>query len=593
MKRNSLILASRLVLLTASLGMVLGQGGEVPPQVLHYADLVVTNGIIYAADENFSMSQAMALRDGKVLALGDSDTIARMAGPNTQRIDLQGRSVVPGLFDTHLHQPFIGNGFTLAIEHTGNLPFVTIEQGLQQVKELVQGVPAGEWVVARGPFNGNDAVNNVTRWQLDTVSPDHPLAIIYAGELSVVNTRALELSKLSLETPGVLKNDEGEATGQLRTWAHGAFTYEILPWPEITDELLDRQEEELAKYVREGITTIIGRGSGLQLTLFRELWERDALPARIRIGHEFIRSNPNAESLLKRMGKLVSFGLDDMVKIVGASLQHPDGTSGSGGMLTWQRKLRRVQGDPYGEFGLNRWEEGNPEENDQHNVKLAARYGWNVNTTHNQGDRATWLFLKAIEEGHKEVLVKPSLPFGVDHQLFMTQDNIDLMKRYNVIPSMGSKYVFGPTPESLIYQYGPDAVHRMTAVQTLISAGLRPVSESDTREYPLYKPLWSIERFITREDDSGKVWGADEAVSRKEALWMRTLWAARYSGDEEILGSLEPGKLADFVVLAGDFMKVPADQLSELGIDYVFIGSKLVYENQGEADLSQDDRDGM
>lgn len=285
----------------------------------------------------------------------------------------------------------------------------------------------------------------------------------------------------------------------------------------------------------------------------------------------------------KTIGKLVSFGLDDMVKIIGASLQHPDGTSGSGSMLTWQRKLRRVEGDPYGDFGLNRWEEGG-EENDQHNVKLAVRYGWNVNTVHNQGDQATWLFLKAIEEGHKDMLVKPSLPFGVDHQLLMTPDNIELMKRYNVIPSMGSKYLFGKTPDSLIYQYGPDSVNRMTNVKTLISSGLFPVSESDTREFPLYRPLWSIEKLVTRADNSGRVWGADEGISRREALWMRTLWAARYSGDEEILGSLEPGKLADFVILAGDFMAVPAEQLGELGVDYTFVDSHVVYENKGEPD---------
>ncbi len=590
MKRNCLILFFACLLV---LGVVRAQVGELPPEVVHYADLILTNGIVYAADESFSMAQAMAVRDGKILALGDSDTIARMAGPNTRRINLQGRSVVPGFFDTHLHQAHVVGQGTSAIKYRGNFQFETIEKGLQEVKELLEDVPAGEWVQASGPFNGNEAMNNVTRWQLDTVSANNPLVITYAGEMSMLNTKALEVSNFPLDTPGVLKNDQGEATGQLRTWAHGVLTYEILPWPEITEELLERQKERLLGFNREGLTTIVGKGAGITLTVYRELWERDELTMRIRIGHQFIRSNPRAEAYLKRMGKLVSFALDDMVKIIGATLQHPDGTSGSGGMLTWQRKLRRLAGDPYTDFGVNRWEVGNQDENDQYNIKLAIRYGWNVNTVHNQGDRATWLFLKAIEEGHKDVLVKPSLPFGVDHQLLMTQDNIDLMKRYNVIPSMGSKYVFSRTPESLIYQYGPDAVSRMTAVNTAISAGLRPVSEADTREFPLYRPLWSIEKFITRTDEQGRVWGRDEGISRKEALWMRTLWATRYSGDEKILGSLEPGKLADFVVLAGDFMKVPADQLGELRVDYTFINGKTVYENKGEPDPPSGTRLGM
>ncbi len=559
------------------------QQSDLPQEVLHYPELILSNGVIYSADQNFSMHEAMAVRDGKILALGSAEYISRMAGPRTRQIDLEGRSVVPGLFDTHLHQAHVGESFTLGVDHTGSVEFETLEKGLEEVRDVVKDAPAGEWVVARGP-RGREALMKVTRWQLDSDSPNKPLAILYAGELSVVNSPALELAQFPLHTPGVLKNDQGEPTGQLRTWAHGVLTYEVLPWPQITDELLERQKERLLKFSREGITTIVGRGNGLTTTVYGELWRRGELTMRIRIGHQFLRSNPRAEAYLKRMGKLVSFGLGDMVKLVGASTQHPDSTSGSGGMLTWQPKLRHLPGDPNGAFGMNRWALGNPEESDQYNVTMAIRYGWNVNTVHNQGDRATWLFLKAIEEGHQDVLVKPSLPSGVDHQLMMSQDNIDLMKRYNVIPSMGSKYVFGGTPNSLIYQYGPDAVHRMTAIQTLISSGLLPVSESDTGQFPLYKPLWSIEKFITRTDEEGKVWGREEGISRREALWMRTLWAARYSGDEKILGSLEPGKLADFVVLAGDFMKIPADQLGELRIDYTFIDGKMVYENHGEPD---------
>ena len=565
---------------------VQGQQSDLPQEVIHYPELILSNGIIYSADQNFSMHEAMAVRDGKILALGASEYISRMAGPQTRQIDLEGRSVVPGLFDTHLHQPHVGESFTLGVNHTGRVDFETLEKGLEEVREVVKDAPAGEWVVASGP-RGREALMQVTRWQLDSVSPNNPLAILYSGELSVVNSPALELAKFPSDTPGVLKNDQGEPTGQIRTWAHGVLTYEVLPWPQITDQLLEEQKTELSKYNREGLTTIIGRGNGLTTTIYGELWRRGELTMRIRIGHQFLRSNPRAEAYLKRMGKLVDFALGDMVKLVGASTQHPDSTSGSGGMLTWQPKLRQLPGDPNEVFGMNRWALGNPEESDQYNVKMAIRYGWNVNTVHNQGDRATWLYLKAIEEGHQDVLVKPSLPSGVDHQLMMSQDNIDLMKRYNVIPSMGSKYVFGGTPESLIYQYGPDAVHRMTAIQTLISAGLRPVSESDTTQFPLYKPLWSIEKFITRTDEEGKVWGREEGISRREALWMRTLWAARYSGDEKILGSLEPGKLADFVVLAGDFMKIPADQLGELRIDYTFVDGKMVYENQGEPDPAE------
>ncbi len=581
MKRTAVFFLLATVSVIAFSTTIRGQQ-NLPPEVVNYADLIVTNGRIYSADESFSVYQAMAVRDGKVLAVGRSDVISRMAGPNTERVDLHGRSVVPGFFDTHRHGANIGNSFQRAFKHRGRTTFKTIEVGLQEVKELVDQAAPGEWVGFGGPRD-NIPVQTVTRWQLDTVSPNNPVIIDYAGELSVVNSVALKMADIPLDTPGLLKNEQGEPTGQLRTWAHGIVTFETAPWPEITDELLEQQKQRLWAHNQQGLTTLAGRASGLSHTIYRELWERGELTARIRTSHEFLRSNPRAEIFLKRMGKLISFGLGEMVKIYAASTQHADGTSSSGGMLTWMRKLRRLDGDPYGEYGEDRWSL-DPGRNDSANVALAVRYGWNVSGVHNDGDRATWLYLKAIEKGHQDVLVKTSKPFGADHQFLVTQDNIDLMKKYNVIPSMGIMSLFnhpsrgGPTSsDHLIYQYGPDAVQRMSPLKTMVSAGLRPASEEAN------PPLWAMQRLVTRTDDKGRVWGPDQRLTRQEALWSRTLWSAGYVGEEDLLGSLEPGKLADFVILGGDFMKVPEDQIADLPIDFTYLGGKIVYENKGEA----------
>ncbi len=163
-----------------------------------------------------------------------------------------------------------------------------------------------------------------------------------------------------------------------------------------------------------------------------------------------------------------------------------------------------------------------------------------------------------------------SLPHGNDHNNLVTQESLELMRRYNVVPSVG--LYLGE--ERMIFQYGADTAHRTSAFKTMIAAGLRPSSEE-------YRPaLRAIERLITRAGCDGRAWGAHEALSRQEALWARTLWSAGYIGEEDKLGSLEVGKLGDFVVLGEDYLRVPENEISQIPVLMTFVGGKMVYGRQ-------------
>jgi predicted amidohydrolase YtcJ len=543
---------------------------QLPPEIVKYADVIVTNAVIYSADEKFTKHEAMAVRDGRILAVGTSDHITRLAGPNTERIDMKGRphSIIPGLFESHGHGP-MGTGGGLEGRpdaKRGSVEFPSIPEGLKLVAEQAKGVPAGRWIVLGGPRDARE-LQKVTRWELDTVTPDNPLCITYGGELSVVNSKAWELGELTDSTPGVVKNEKGQGTGQLRTWAHGQLSYKI-PWAPVGQEDVDDRKRVFMEANAEGITTIVGRMMGRAITVLQRMWELDALTVRTRISLGFLRSNPEPEAYLKRIGKLVGFGLGDMVKIIGLTTQHADGTSGSGAMLTRKPKLRQLEGDPYGPYGENRWES---EENDSINVQLAIKYGWNVSGVHNQGDQANFLFLKAIEAGSGQAqLVPVTRPHGTDHNTLNSTENLALMKKFNVRPSVG--LYLGE--ESLIYQYGADEANRTSAFKTMIDTGLRPASEEAR------PALSAIERMITREGEDGKTWGKDQALTKQQALFARTLWSAEYAGEDKDLGSLEAGKFADFVVLGADYMQTPDAQIAEIPVLMTYLSGKKVYDRE-------------
>jgi predicted amidohydrolase YtcJ len=371
-------------------------------------------------------------------------------------------------------------------------------------------------------------------------------------------------------------------------FAAGVLSYETVPLPPVDDNLLNAQKAVLKRLNSQGLTTIIGRAQGLSTSVLRDLWAKDELTARTRIIMEFTRLNPNAEAYLKRIGNLTDVG-DDMFKISGATVQPVDGATGDGAALSRQQKIRKRPQDPY-EFGSNKWISYGPihvdlpkEDTEWRSIQAANRYGWAISGIHSQGDLGSELLLKAFADANKERPIADRR-FGFDHGLLRTQENFKMAHELGVIPSIGPKYLFMETPENLTFLYGADAVHKMTPVKSLIDMGIKPVLEADIAgEWSA--PLWLMEALITRTDAEGRVWGPHEKISRQQALWMKTAWAARYSNDEEILGTIEAGKLADLVVLGGDFMTVPEKEIRTMPIVYTLVGGKVVYDLAKDGDV--------
>ena len=572
-------------------GMSQAQQANLPPEVMAYADMVLHNGQIITADDGESVVSAVAIRDGKFLAVGDDDRILSMADPATRKIDLQGKSVVPGFIDTHLHQAFVSQISKLG--NSGRVTFRDKQSGLEELKQLVEASPPGDWVTLRAPRAR--VFYDLTRKDIDPLSPNNPVYLITQGAEVLANTLALDIANIPPGTPGMVTDPQtGEPTGQLVLWAAGVMLYDAMPWPPLRD-FIDPQKAMFSKMNAEGLTTIIARAQGLTVSVFRELWLNQELTARVRVAHEFLRLNPNGEAYLKRLGNLSGFG-DDWFKIVGTTVMPVDGADGDGASLTATPRLRVNERTAFGKFGHNRWigyghEEETPNEwedlpqaakerTEYQNIILANRYGWNITSVHSAGDEATRVTLKAYEDASREKPLEGR--WGIDHQPMQTAETIALIKKLNVIPSF---YYFTPGGAGLpgmVYQYGADRVSQMVPMNTFIKEGILPTAEADTSRYPFFAPMYNLEVFVTRKDpqsDDNRVYGEDEKLSRLQALYTYTKWAARYTGEEDLLGTIEPGKLADVAVLDGDFFSVPEDQMFEqLPVVMTIVGGKIVYQ---------------
>ena len=301
------------------LSMTLGWAqspANLPAEVIAYADLVFYNGKILTADEEFTIVEAVAVRDGKFLARGDNDRILAMAGPRTRRVDLEGRILVPGFIDTHQHASFVtsppssrGGGF-----EENN--FDTLESALETLKAKIQEAEPGEFIAVSSTSN-KVVTQELNAALLDQVSPENPFYVRGLNNQVVANS--LVLKHVPPDTPGILRDDQGRPTGQLRGGAGGIVVYEIRPWPEV-EALLEPQKDSFLRHNRMGLTTLMGRAGGLEVSVFRDLMTRNELTMRVRVAHHFLRQNGFAEAYLKRLGNLTDVG-NDMFKIIGTSVQ--------------------------------------------------------------------------------------------------------------------------------------------------------------------------------------------------------------------------------------------------------------------------------
>ena len=566
--------------------VVQAQQASIPAEILAYPNIIAYNGKVLTVDDAFTTAQAFAVRDGKFLAIGTDQRIRAMAGPDTRQIDLEGKSVVPGFIDTHNHY----NGYA----ERGLIPrviFRTRDQWLAEIKQLVDVAEPGDWVILRSERTVDqpraESSFGMTRHDLDPISPNNPVFVWTSppGNDAVINSYALRLAQMPADISGLIKDSAGEPTGFIDMEAYGRVFYEMLPWPDL-EELVPRYIAAQRKFNTQGKTTVGARYTPYSISVLKLIWERGEASLRMRPFHEFARTAYRPEALVKRVGNLQGLG-DDWLRLGAANVSNPDGGAFNG--RAWTRKpklpgMNHAEDPSQPDFGFVRYFEDR-EGSDWKSIPILSRYGWRILGIHTAGDRSVDELIAAYEEAHRQKSII-GMRHGIDHSLMILPEHIEAAKRLGLV--MGAEENMAESTEAISRVYGADEVVKMSPIRSMIDAGLVVAMEglgntgtdADGNERT---PLWFMETFIRRADiETGRVWNEAEQVTREQALRMTTIWGAYYLGDEDILGSIEPGKLADFVILDGDYMAVPEDQISDLKALMTVIDGRIFYEVEGE-----------
>jgi predicted amidohydrolase YtcJ len=527
------------------------------------ASLILTGGNIRTVDSRNAVVEAVALGNSRILAAGSRDEVQALATGETTVIELHGRTVVPGLIDAHTHLEGIAAFHRMLDVHIP--PLRDVDEILERVAERAREQGSGTWVVGAGGWG--QALP--TRAQLDSAAPNNPVVLRESAHVQVLNSAALAIAGITRDSEPprgghIFRDADGEPTGVIQEMP--AAWQRHVPEPTY-DERKRSLREVMEEFRAKGVTTVYDFPSGDGMRMHQEMREAGELPIRLR-WQIFVSAllpdfDPAFPDFLFKFGPRTGFG-DEWLRLGGVKL-FIDGETESavrydppGQRETWIGDVRYTQ-EELGDLVLR-----------------AHRAGFQV-WTHALGDKAQDMILEAYERAQREA-PRPDPRHRIEHAANQeagptTPEQLDRMKRLGVIPV--------PTP-AWIY-LGRNAFATQAPVpyiyRTLLDRGFRPPSNSDSLgSMPeSTNPFFGMWAMVTRRTRDGDLLAPDEAITPGEALRSYTIDAA-YSGFEEHLkGSIEPGKLADLVVLSDDPVTCPPDAIKEIHPEMVVVGGVVAF----------------
>jgi len=554
------------------------------------ADLIVHHAKIITVDGNFSIAEAIAIKDGRILAIGPDEVIFKLNEPGkTKIIDAEGHPVLPGLYDSHVHLLAAS-----ASEVSGPIPeFTSLQSAFDYIKAKAKTLPENEWITVPYAFPTRlKEMRFPTRAELDAADSKHPV-FYHAGPAGIVNSKALEVSGITKATAnppgGIVVKDPatGEPTGMLR----GSPAVALLKRKADVDAddgpeaKRDAVRKLLALYNQYGITSVADRNTSRDaLDAFLALQNEGKLTTRITISPSFSPSGTREQIAAKldaMPGKDGRFGPtgvgDDWIRVGPIKLFL------DGGMLNGSAYMREpwpkgpayqvVEEDYHGLLFI---------QPDQLKVVLeeAAKRKWQM-TAHTAGEGGMDVLLDAYDATDKKVPIK-DLRWCITHANFPSQRNLELCKRLGVVADVQPAWLY-KDGTFMVNTLGEKRVRWFQPFKTwlqytTIGGGsdhmIRTDSIHSTNPWNPWLAIWVT---LTRETEGGAKPNPEESLTREQAIRLYTINNAILHHEERDKGSLEVGKLGDLIIVDRDILSCPVDEILRTKVLGTIVGGKLVY----------------
>ncbi|MFC3957141.1 amidohydrolase [Halovivax cerinus] len=533
-----------------------------------FADTVLFNGQILTVDDAFSVADGVAIRDGRFVAVGGRGDVKRLAGPNTEEIDLGGRTVVPGLVDSHLHMLSVG----LDLAKADLFDARSVADVIAVVEAEAQETPAGEWVQTSSSWHEGqlDEKRLPTRDDLDPVSPDNPVFVPRGGHVCTVNSAALDLAGIDASTDDpaggtiVRDPDTGEPTGVLLETARD-LVEGLIPEP-TREERKAAIPRAMGELNARGVTAALEPGLSIaDMRAYMEFRTTGTPTVRTDMLAR-VHSIDDVDAATSHYAR--GFG-DGMLKVGGMKYLIDGGVEGAALHEPYEI-VDGVQEDPTYRGHLILPPGGRDEYREM--LELAADRGFQVQT-HAVGDRAIDLVMEEYAAVDESVDVG-DLRWAVMHNFLPTEWSMEQMAALDVVATVQNH----PTRLGFnqLEWWGDDRGNYAIPIRDLLDAGVAVAGGTDANVVP-WRPFESLWWMVTRQTVGAGTLGADQAISREEALRLWTIGSAYAMHWEDEIGSIEPGKLADLAVLDTDYLRCAADDIVDVSVDMTMVGGDIVH----------------
>lgn len=543
----------------AAAGTGLGLGSRTRDAAGAHADLVLLDGTVHTMDDSVPAAEAFAVLHGRFTALGSSHDIRNLIGPDTEVVDARGLTVTPGFIDAHSHP--LGGGLSELLHVNTNLGSIAAIK--RALAERARRTPPGEWVIG---FMYDDTKlaegRPLNRADLDEAVPDHPAFVGHrGGHTAVVNSRAFELAGVTVETPdpdgGRFYREEGALTGKVAERAVDVIDRHI-PSGSTREQRADAVALISRLMSGAGLTSVTqAHGGSRDLIAYRDAYEAGELHFRAYL---FASGRGSAYPALRDAGMRTGWG-DDMLRL-GAVKYVADGSASERTMAMSTPYVGRP--DDYGILIMS-------QEEIHEVVQEAHSAGWQI-SIHANGDVAIDRVLNAYERVQREH-PRPDPRHRIAHASLVNPELLRRMKAAGAVPT--PFYTYAHYHGNKWVEYGPEKMQWMFAHRSFLDHGIPVAPASDYTPGP-FEPMMAIQSMVTRKDFQGRVWGPSQRITVAEALRICTLHGAYASYEEGSKGSITPGKLADFAILAADPHTADPDAIKEIEVVRTVLGGKTV-----------------